>query len=79
MFRKARGGRVRTALFITGKPFVSRAEDKEAQSFMALAAAAAGVGFGNAGVHLVHGMSYPVAGLNETYKHPGYNVDHAIV
>jgi hydroxyacid-oxoacid transhydrogenase len=24
-------------------------------------------------------MSYPVAGLVDTYKHPGYNVDHAIV
>ena len=46
---------------------------------MALAAAAAGVGFGNAGVHLVHGMSYPVAGMNEAYKHPGYIVDHPIV
>lgn len=24
-------------------------------------------------------MSYPISGLNKNYKHPGYNVDHAIV
>lgn len=24
-------------------------------------------------------MSYPISGLNKTYKHPGYDVDHPIV
>ncbi|KAF9314119.1 Hydroxyacid-oxoacid transhydrogenase, mitochondrial [Linnemannia elongata] len=24
-------------------------------------------------------MSYPISGLNKTYKHPEYNVDHSIV
>ncbi len=33
---------------------------------LSLAAALADIGFGNAGVHLPHGMSYPVAGMVES-------------
>jgi hydroxyacid-oxoacid transhydrogenase len=54
-------------------------DDFEAQSQMLLAATLAGVGFGNAGVHLCHGMSYPVSGQNPGYKHAGYEVDHPII
>lgn len=35
--------------------------------------------FGNAGVHLCHGMSYPISGQNPGYKHPGYEVKETII
>ena len=53
--------------------------DDEARGEMLLAAAYAGIGFGNAGVHLPHGMSYPVSGMVRDYVPPGYPDDHPIV
>src|SRR6478672_1970410 len=53
--------------------------DDEARANMLLAASYAGVGFGNAGVHLPHGMSYPVSGHVRTYHAPGYTADHPLV
>ena len=44
-----------------------------------LAATFAGIGFGNAGVHLPHGMSYPVAGMVRDYVPEGYPPDHPMV
>jgi hydroxyacid-oxoacid transhydrogenase len=54
-------------------------EDDEARSQMLLAATIAGIGFGNAGVHLPHGMAYPVAGMVRDYVPAGYHVDHPMV
>jgi hydroxyacid-oxoacid transhydrogenase len=53
--------------------------DDEARSQVMLAATLAGIGFGNAGVHLAHGMSYPVAGMVKEYVPEGYPPGHPIV
>ena len=39
----------------------------------------AGIGFGNAGCHLPHGMSYAVAGLVRDYTAPGWPSNHPMV
>jgi hydroxyacid-oxoacid transhydrogenase len=53
--------------------------DDEARGRMLLAASYAGIGFGNAGVHLPHAMAYPVAGQVEKYQPAGYPTDHPMV
>ena len=53
--------------------------DDEARANMLLAASYAGVGFGHAGVHLPHGMSYPVSGRVKGYRASGYATDHPMV
>jgi len=53
--------------------------DDEARASMILAASYAGVGFGNAGVHLPHGMSYPVSSQLRDYCTPGYVSDHPLI
>jgi len=53
--------------------------DDEARANMLLASSYAGVGFGNAGVHLPHGMSYPVSSQLRSYCTPGYVTDHPLI
>ena len=70
------------AMEIMADNFVTAVEDPtnlDARGMMALAATFAGVGFGNAGVTLPHGMSYPVSGMVREYIAPDYISDHPII
>jgi hydroxyacid-oxoacid transhydrogenase len=58
---------------------VEDSSDEEARARMLLAAACAGIGFGNAGVHLPHGMSYPVSGMVRKFRPEGYPGEHPLV
>lgn len=58
---------------------VQDGSDDEAREGMFLASTSAGIGFGNAGVHLPHAMSYPVSALARDYVAPGYPTDHTLV
>jgi len=53
--------------------------DAEAREQMALAATFAGLGFGNAGVHVPHACAYPIAGRVRDYRPAGYPADDPIV
>src|SRR5215831_11514722 len=70
------------ALRMVGKYLVHAVDDPsddEARANLLLASSYAGVGFGNAGVHLPHGMSYPVSSQVRSYCAPGYSTDHPLV
>nr|WP_246536046.1 hydroxyacid-oxoacid transhydrogenase [Nocardioides aquaticus] len=54
-------------------------EDAVAREQMAMAATFAGLGFGNAGVHIPHANAYPIAGRVRDYRPAGYPQDEAMV
>jgi alcohol dehydrogenase class IV len=53
--------------------------DLAARTDLALAATYAGVGFGNAGVHVPHALAYPIAGLVRDFTPPDYPDGEALI
>lgn len=58
---------------------VRTGDDMAARTDMALAATFAGLGFGNAGVHIPHANGYPIAGRVKDFHPQGYPGDEALV
>ena len=72
----------REALRLCGRYLVRAVQDssdREAREGMMWAATLAGIAFGNAGVHLPHGMSYAVAGLVDSFTPDGYPQEEPMV
>jgi alcohol dehydrogenase class IV len=53
--------------------------DMDARTDLALAATYAGIGFGNAGVHVPHALAYPIAGHVRSFYPPDYPPDAALI
>lgn len=53
--------------------------DIEARYHMMAASTFAGIGFGNAGVHVPHALGYPIAGMVKDYFPPDYRVSEPMV
>jgi alcohol dehydrogenase class IV len=58
---------------------VADGDDLAARTDMALAATFAGMGFGNAGVHVPHANAYPIAGGVRDFRPAGYPSDEPLV
>jgi alcohol dehydrogenase class IV len=58
---------------------VRNGEDRAARADMALAATFAGMGFGNAGVHIPHANAYPIAGRVKDFHPKDYPAGEAMV
>jgi hydroxyacid-oxoacid transhydrogenase len=58
---------------------VREGSDEEARGKMAMAATFAGLGFGNAGVHIPHANAYPIAGRVKDFHPKDYPPDEPMV
>ncbi|KHN73801.1 putative hydroxyacid-oxoacid transhydrogenase, mitochondrial [Toxocara canis] len=70
------------ALKIIAKYFrrsVNDPGDEEARTQMLMASSFAGMGFGNAGVHLCHGLSYPISSQGKHYTDKDYEHSHPLI
>ena len=66
-------------LSVSFRAAVRHGDDTEARTSMALAATFAGMGFGNAGVHIPHANAYPIAGRVKDFTPAGYPQDEPMV
>ncbi len=61
------------ALRLCGAHLVAAVQgSNEAREKLSWATSLAGIAFGNAGVHVPHGMAYSIAGLVRDFRMPGY-------
>lgn len=70
------------ALHLLARSFrtaVRDGDDAGARADMALAATFAGLGFGNAGVHIPHANAYPIAGRVKDFRPAGYPSEEPMV
>jgi alcohol dehydrogenase class IV len=70
------------ALSLVARSFrraVLNGDDLDARTDMLQAATFAGMGFGNAGVHIPHACGYPIAGMVRDYRPAGYAVEEPLV
>ena len=69
------------AINLIGRNIVQAVNDPREENYDALmfAGMLAGIGFGNAGCHLPHGMSYAVAGQVKDYQPQGWPAEHPMV
>jgi alcohol dehydrogenase class IV len=58
---------------------VHEGSDEEARGKMAMAATFAGMGFGNAGVHIPHANAYPIAGRVKDFHPKDYPADEPMI
>ncbi|HEY0165843.1 MAG TPA: hydroxyacid-oxoacid transhydrogenase [Jatrophihabitans sp.] len=61
------------------RPAVRDGEDRDARLAMAMAATFAGMGFGNAGVHIPHANAYPIAGRVKDFRPKDYPQEEPMV
>ncbi|MEV0387090.1 hydroxyacid-oxoacid transhydrogenase [Nonomuraea sp. NPDC050643] len=71
--------RAMALLAVSFRRAVRDGRDVAARTDMALAATFAGLGFGNAGVHLPHASAYPVAGRVKDFHPEGYPAGEPLV
>ena len=70
------------ALSLMATSFVAAVRDGDdlaARTDVAMASTFAGLGFGNAGVHIPHANAYPIAGQVRDFRPEDYDSDHAMV